>query len=110
MGTLGQGNRCEHPDANCGDFGPRGGTDIDIGVVYGEGSFAGRVSASGEMNGAYRHHSRDRSPASQDGDPVPLELLVEKQGHLPRYPAEGEVAVFANTAHHVSRLIQRTDH
>jgi hypothetical protein len=110
MGTLGQGDWCEHLDAQRGDFGPRSRTDIDIGIVYGEWSFAGGVSASAQMNGAYRHHAGDGSSATLNGDPMTLELLVEKRGNLTRYPAESEVAVLANPAHHISRLVQGTDH
>jgi hypothetical protein len=109
VGTLAQGDWCEHPDSKRGDFRPGGCTNIHISIVDGKLSFAGRVPAAGQMNGAYRHNPGDRPSAALDGDSVSLELLVEELGHWPGDPPESEIAVFTHTPDHVPRLIQRTD-
>jgi hypothetical protein len=61
------------------------------------------------VNRANRDDTGNRTSPALDGDPVPLELLIEEWRHFPWNPAQSEITILADTSHHVPRLVQRTD-
>jgi hypothetical protein len=110
VGTLGQGDGRENADTKSGGFRARGSAHVHVCAIDGKGSFASGIPAARQMNRAYRHHTGDHSLAALNGDPMPLELLIEELRHLPWDPPQSEITVLPNVPHHVSRLVQRTHH
>jgi hypothetical protein len=85
LGALGQGDRCQHTDAQSRDFLRRDCPDIYEGIIHGEGGI-GDLAAPSQVDRSNSHDSRDRASPALDRDPMTLQLLIEQRCHPAGHP------------------------